>query len=305
MLPTSFISRLYSHPDDLEGCTNLLRRVRSPQRIVDYPSVVDLYELLNLPAVQAHTRLWLDGEQVVAFAFVDEYNNLYFETDPSRGEALGDTALNWAISEARQLAAEQHNGEPPETSCRSDNATLIAMLERHGFTRVPERGLHFVRPLGQAAPEPQLPPGFTIRPTYGKDEVEDWVKLHRAAFGTEYMTVEYRLSMIGVPDHDPELDLVCVAPDGRLAAYCVGFISADENALTGCQAGYTDPVATHPDFQRRGLSKALLCTALNLLKARGMQMARLGTSSENLAMQRAAQAVGFTIESETWRYQLN
>ena len=57
--------------------------------------------------------------------------------------------------------------------------------------------------------------------------------------------------------------------------------------------------ATHPDFQRRGLARALLLTAWHELKQRGMHTAVLGTSSENLAMQQVAQSVGFFIRSKT------
>jgi ribosomal protein S18 acetylase RimI-like enzyme len=304
MKATSYTEHAYNHPEDMQACTDLLRRARPPQRAADYPSVVDLYEELSQPETQAHTRLWREAGQVVAFAFVSEYNNLSFECDPACGAALEEAVLAWAIPEARRLAAERHEGEPTDTTCRSENTARIALLERHGLVRLPERGLHFSRPLDTPLPPAQLPAGFTIRPTLGAEEAEAWVALHRAAFGTEYMTVAYRLEMLSTPGHDADLDLVSVAPDGRLAAYCVGWYDAQENEMTGCLAGYTDPVATHPDFQRRGLSKALLCAALHRLQAHGLQEARLGTSDDNLAMQAAARAAGFTLSGETWRYRL-
>jgi ribosomal protein S18 acetylase RimI-like enzyme len=158
--------------------------------------------------------------------------------------------------------------------------------------------------LDQPIPAPVLPSGFSLRPSLGAAEAEAWVALHRLAHKTDYMTVERRLSIIEVEGFDPRLDLVAVAPDGRLAAYCVGSISKGENELTGCKAGYTDPVATHPDFQRRGLCRALLCASMQLLRERGMEVARLGTSLENQAMRRAAEAVGFRVESETLWYEL-
>jgi ribosomal protein S18 acetylase RimI-like enzyme len=110
------------------------------------------------------------------------------------------------------------------------------------------------------------------------------------------MTTEERLSMMTTPEYDPSLDLVAVAPGGALAAYCMCYISAEENARTGRNNGCTDPVATHPRFQRLGLARALLLHGLRLLRARGMDFARLGTSSDNIAMQRAAQSVGFRLE---------
>jgi ribosomal protein S18 acetylase RimI-like enzyme len=116
------------------------------------------------------------------------------------------------------------------------------------------------------------------------------------------MTLEYRLAMIQTPSYNPDLDLVAIAPDGRLAAYCVCFINADENGLTGRRIGHTDPIATHPDFRRRGLSKALLLTGLSLLRARSIDIAALGTDSRNIAMLRTAGSVGFRITQTVHAY---
>ena len=76
-------------------------------------------------------------------------------------------------------------------------------------------------------------------------------------------------------------------------------ISREQNRRSGRNEGSTDPVATHPHFQRLGLARALLLTGLHKLKQRGMQTAVLGTSSENTAMQRAAQSVGFEVTATT------
>jgi mycothiol synthase len=125
------------------------------------------------------------------------------------------------------------------------------------------------------------------------------VVLHRAAFGTPHMTIEGQLSWMRMPEYDPTLDLVAVAPDGALAAYVLCSISKEENLLTGRRVGYTDPVATHPKFQGRGLAKALLVTGLNLLRQRGMEVAGLGTGSWNMAMQATAKSVGYRVASTT------
>jgi ribosomal protein S18 acetylase RimI-like enzyme len=104
------------------------------------------------------------------------------------------------------------------------------------------------------------------------------------------MTTESRLAIMNTSGYDPSLDLVVVAPDGSIAAYCSCSVSERE------QRGFTDPVATHPIYRRMGLARALLLTGLKLLKERGMQSAHLGTSGENVAMQKAAGSVGFRIE---------
>jgi L-amino acid N-acyltransferase YncA len=297
-------SRLYQGTSDLEAIIQLITRIRPPRRLADYPSMVDLQELFSLPEVQGRTRLWLqDDGRLAGYAFVDELSNLHWEADPDLGNFFDETLLNWAIAEARQAAQERQQSDPPGVSCRSDESSKIALLEQHGFRGQPG-ALHLARPLDRPIPAPVLPPGFSLRPSGGIPEAEAWVALHRLAHNTDIMTVERRLSIITVEEYDPELDLVAVTPDGRLAAYCVGSISGRENELTGCKTGYTDPVATHPDFQRRGLCRALLYAAMRLLQEQGMETARLSTSHDNQAMRLAAEVVGFQVESETFWYEM-
>ncbi|MBN2393830.1 MAG: GNAT family N-acetyltransferase [Anaerolineae bacterium] len=294
---TTLTTRLYSGTTDLQSMLDLLVAVRPAERVAGYPSAVDLHELLALPAVQDNTRLWFDaGDRLVGFALVDHYNNLCFEYEDPGIEA---EVIDWGmqcICRAMQATGEELT---LDASCSTDNTERLALLERHGFIREAQYSVHMARSLHEPIPTPQLPAGFSIRHVMGEHEVEALVALHRAAFGTETMTVEERLAMMHTPDYDAELDLVAVAPDGQLAAYCMCLISQEENTQTGRNEGYTDPVATHPDFQRRGLAKALLLTGLHTLKQRGMDTALLGTSSKNVAMQRTAQSVGFRVQSTT------
>jgi ribosomal protein S18 acetylase RimI-like enzyme len=147
-----------------------------------------------------------------------------------------------------------------------------------------------VRKLAEPIPEPQLPQGFIIRPVSGTQEAEAIASTHRAAFGTEYMTIENRLAIMNTSEYDPSLDLVAVAPDGTIAAYCTCSVNETN------KEGSTDPVATHPQFQRMGLARALLLTGMKILKERGMETACLGTSGANLAMQKTAESVGFHVD---------
>jgi ribosomal protein S18 acetylase RimI-like enzyme len=149
------------------------------------------------------------------------------------------------------------------------------------------------RQLSEPIPALKLPQGFVIRPVRGTHEAEAVATMHRAAFGTDYMTTEKRLAIMNTSEYDPSLDLVVIAPDEAIAANCICSV----NQIS--KVGSTDPIMTHPRFQRMGLAHALLLTGLRLLKERGMISAHLGTSGSNLAMQKTAESVGFTIESKT------
>lgn len=294
---TSFTRQAYRGPQDLPTMIRLLIESRPAERITDYPSLVDLQEILAGPQAQANTTVWQDARgQCVGFAIVDDSNNLLFEIAPGQaGSGLESQMIAWGVDCLRRAKPGEGGALTLDATCRDDDTARVALLERHGFERQAVRSVRMARPLDEAISSPQLPPGFVIRPVAGEAEVESLVALHRAAFGTENLSVEDRLSWMRTSEYDPALDLVAVAPDGQLAAYCLCQISREENARTGRNEGYTDPLATHPAFQRRGLARALLLTGLALLKQRGIETAVLGTSSDNLAMQQTAMSVGFRV----------
>ena len=104
-----------------------------------------------------------------------------------------------------------------------------------------------------------------------------------------------RLSMMRTPEYDRELDRVAVAPEGRWVAYGKCHFSPEENRLRKQKVGYTDPVATHPDFQGKGL--ALLLAGFSRLKERGMEFAEVATWGENAGMIKTAESVGYRLYS--------
>lgn len=296
-------SRLYTEKDTPQLLVDLIAAVRPPDWIADYPGSIDLRELLSLPAMQANTRLWFDPQQqLVAFALVDPYNNLLCDYLPALSSPEFEKELvGWGVECLLHKPREVDEPLTLDASCREENVGRIGLLERNGFVHQPIQSLSLARSLNEPIPQPFLPPGFTIRPFKGQEEIEEWVALHcaahSAAHGSAHMTVDERRAMMSGLDYDPQMDLVVVAPDGRLAAYGMGQIDGEENARSGRRDGWADPFATHPDFQRLGLARALVLTVLRLLKDHGMETALMGTSSENLHMQSVAYTAGFQVQS--------
>jgi mycothiol synthase len=298
--------RPFSGPDDLRMMIDLVKE-RPSDRITDFPGILDLQEMLAVPRIQASTHLWNDPlGQLVGFAILDgdqDSASLIFEFNPGRrGASLEMKIFNWAEAYLRNSTSSISDPFSLEASASSDNLERIAHLEKYGFDRQAGGAFHLERSLADPIPPPQLPAGFVIRPIRGEVEAEDWIRLHRIALGTESLTTEYKLAMMRTPYYNPEMDLLAVAPDGSLAAYCVCFINVEENTLTGQRNGYTDPIATHPDFRRQGLARGLMLTGMALLKDHGMDKACLGTDSQNTAMLHAAGSVGFRITRKVIRY---
>ena len=272
-----------------------LQRIRSlVQRLPGGTSVVDFEEKMLTPIVLRFTCLWLDGDQAIAFALVDEGNNLMFDVDPAfASEVLGKEIVAWGLACMRERNAETGETCTLDVSCEASDYGRMAFLQSFGFRLEDIRSLQYARSLESPIPEHPLPDGFNLRAVLGEQEVEDLVALHRAAFGTNNMTVEGRLAIMHAPNYVPELDWLAVAPSGELAAFCICGFEDDTH-----QTGYTDPIGTHPRYQRLGLGRAIVTAGLQELQRRGAKTARLGTSSENLAMQRLAERLGFRIVFE-------
>lgn len=91
-----------------------------------------------------------------------------------------------------------------------------------------------------------------------------------------------------------------MAPSGELAAFCIcGFEEGQP------EVGYADPIGVREGYKGRGLGAAVVTAGLNALQARGAKVAQLGTSSQNLAMQRLAERLGFALISETFWFSKN
>lgn len=277
----------------------LIARARPPAWQGDYPTTNDLRELLAEPVVQKNTRLWHDADgALVAYALLDQANNLVFDGLPAKNSPGPDAEMvAWGVHWLQQRSAQTGGHNTLDASCRVEDTERIARLEQFGFTRQPNETLRMERDLRETIPPAILPQGFSIRTVTGTPEAQALAELHRAAFGTAYMTAEKRLEWMRAPHYDPALDLVVAASDGGLAAYCFGRIDPVEITRTGRAVGWLDPLATHPNYQGRGLARTLLLHGLQLLRARGMDYAALGTESRNIAMQRAALAAGYRVES--------
>jgi mycothiol synthase len=285
---SSITSRIYKDETDIQTILDGLAKFRPVKHISDFPQKADIEEKLAVETIRANTRLWFDDGQPIGWAYVDDFNNLHWEIDNRYTDQIGDELVAWG-----ETCIQKMGSAALDANSREDRSERIAFLQQHGFQQLEDITVAMTRSLSTPIADSVLPQGFAIRPIKGVEEAQAVAAMHRAAFGTEYMTTENRLIIMSTSDYDPSLDLLAIAPNGDIAAYC----SCSVNEQT--KIGMTDPVATHPKYQRMGLSRALLLTGMQMLKERGMESAHLGTSGDNIAMQKAAESVGFKVEYRT------
>jgi mycothiol synthase len=286
---TLISSRLYEGKKDFQTILNLLNKIRPASHANDFPVKVNIEENLAVEEIRAITRLWFDDSQPIGWAYVDDLHNLHWELEKQYTEPVGAEMVAWGMDCIRKTLAAGETSTL-DASCREDFTERVDFLSQHGFRQTEVVTVHMKRNLSEPIPKFELPQGFQIRSVKGIEEAESIASTHRAAFGTEYMTTENRLIIMNTSEYDPLLDLVVVAPDGTIAAYCTCSVNQQN------KEGWTDPIATHPNYQRKGLAKALLLKGMQMLKECGMESAKLGTSGDNIAMQKTAESVGFILE---------
>jgi ribosomal protein S18 acetylase RimI-like enzyme len=231
-----------------------------------------------------------EQDRIVGFAAWQRYwAALDFAILPSPHIAAVEQAIfAWAEGRFRALDAERGRPLPYWAEARTDDAERLALLARHGYTL--DDDFHYVqlvRPLEGALPGGPLPAGYTIRPLAGEAETEAYAALHRAAFASDSMTAAWRRRTLQAPEYRPELDLVAVAPDGRLVGFCVCWLSPAR------RAGQIEPTGVLPTARGLGLSRALLCEAFYRLRACGAERALVETNNDRGPALAAYQRAGF------------
>lgn len=274
------------------------------ENINDYPTVVDLYEITNSPSTDDSIQICLwedDNGTIKAYTIVAlKYCNLYFLLHPQvQNSEIESQVLEWGRDQIRACGG----CSSMDTPCRDTDRERVALLERHGFTCSDVQTLYMARSLAEPFPPPQFPAGFELRQVGGEYEVDAIVALHKDAFGTQHMTRDHRLSIMRNPEYLPELDLLLVAPDGSLAAFCYCTIPKESNEQSGRNEGEIAIVGTRPAYKNRGLGRAMVLTGLQHLKKFGVETATLGTSSENISAQSVFVSVGFrTVYKSLWYF---
>jgi GNAT superfamily N-acetyltransferase len=259
--------------------------------------LADLPWRFNSPALKVaeNTRLWEDANgNLVAWAFLSTWNCIdEFVRPGGYADHCSLATLRWAVRRQREQNAEKGGQVALYASSRSDDDARVARLEQHGFVRDAWYNVHLGRELNTPISEPALPPGFTIRPLDGEREVERYVSMHRIAFGTERMTTAWRRATLGDPHYVPDLDLVAVAPDGTLAAFCVCWVTSPLSPLGGARIAQVEPMGVLPEFRRLGLGRALLQEELSRAKALGAVRMEVDSFSFSEPALRAYEQVGF------------
>ena len=206
----------------------------------------------------------------------------------------GDAA--WRASQATGSAPEGAEGGAIGVELTVGDTVRQSFLERLGYQPVTTPGmLYTTRSLNESIPDKPLPEGFSIRPVAGEHEAGLVAEVHNGAFRPKWDAEQY-LAVMRTPGFQINHELVVVAPDGRFAAFVI--IWLDPISRTGL----FEPVGCRRDFQRRGLTSALMYEGMRRMRAAGMETAIVCYHADNVSGVPLYRSVGFQTRYQITNY---
>ncbi|MCJ7749939.1 MAG: GNAT family N-acetyltransferase [Armatimonadetes bacterium] len=196
--------------------------------------------------------LWQDAGRIVALATYELHlGEAFFSTSPDHAHlklemlAHAEDHLSASGDDGRRLRAYVNDFDAPFAE---------AVLDR-GYVKDPDSH----RPMSQFAipspfPEIGLPDGFRLQSLADDNDLRKWDRCLHRGFNHPGEPpedgIEGRRRMQSGPHYRKDIAIVAVAPSGDFVSFC-GMWFDPANRL-----GYVEPVATDPDFRRRGLGRA-------------------------------------------------
>jgi mycothiol synthase len=284
------------------GETDIQRMIALSQvRPDDNVHVIDLPYRLSSWSLDDpdNVALWADSHgQLLAWAIMQTpFWTIDYVIHPGVEQTLHRQILSWADGRARQSLNKPAGRPSWYVTAFTDQTERIRDLEAAGFANQADVGqdswtkVLMRRQAGRLVTEGTLPAGFTIRPLAGENEIDGYVDLHCEVFESKNMTAGWRARTLLSPEYRPETDMVAVAPDGRLAGFCIGWFGR----RGGEWAGQIEPLGVRRKYRRLGLGGALLSETLRRLYKNGAEDVYVETDNYRNAALGTYEAVGFQV----------
>lgn len=272
------------------------------QHAVEHLRVLDLPYRLSSWALDdpENACLWFDeGDNLLGWVVLQSpFWTMDITCRPDVVPTLYCEILAWADARARQVVNTDFRRPSWFVMAFTNQADIIHQLETAGFTCQVDVGedswskVFMHRTGGLPVKDYRIPPGFTVRSLAGEMEVETYVELHRAVFESKNMTVEWRRRTLQHPDHSPDLDVVVAAPDGKLAAFCIGWLHETH--------GQIEPLGCHANYRHFGLGRVALAEVLRRLQAVGVEHIYVETDNYRDTAMTLYEHMGFEGFRDVW-----
>jgi GNAT superfamily N-acetyltransferase len=242
----------------------------------------------NLPEV---VSLWESNGQIVAMLNPDGDGEAFFQVHPVFCEEVS-VAEMLEVAEQRLFKRNAQGKKELIVWVNADDSRTKDLFSAQGYVRSRYSAEHMRRRfLTQPVPDAVAPTGYIVRALGDESELParswlSWKAFHPDEPDEKYQGWEWYRNVQRVPLYRRDLDIVAVAADGEMAAFCtVWFDDITRTAVF-------EPVGTHPDHQRRGLGKAVMSEGLRRAQRLGATLATV--SSYSAGAHALYHSMGFT-----------
>jgi mycothiol synthase len=295
--------RNFSGKADLEAMVELVHKFPTENlHVVDLPYRFCSWSF-DYPE---NIRLWSnENGELLAWAILQvPFWKIDYAYNPEFHRQVHPQILSWADAQAHKIVSAPSGHSAWFVPILASWIDRIHDLEKAGFTSQANVGEHswsqvLMEHSMQIPKDVNLPDGFYIRPLHGASEVDAYVELHRSVFESKNMTAAWRNRTLQRAEYISDIDLVIVAPDGQLAAFCICWLTKDDKDNI---SGQIEPMGVHADFRKLGLGRAILVEGLKRLSAKGATQIYVQTDNYRDAAFKLYESAGFHVLHDILMY---
>jgi ribosomal protein S18 acetylase RimI-like enzyme len=225
---------------------------------------------------------WTDATEL-AGAVVDDAGYVLLQT------ATGSLEDHLWLLDHAETRVRGRGATSIEISAWDSDAELVAALRSRGYEPSGTYGHELTFDCAGDPPAETLPDGFVMRHLDAKLD-DAYVALHHAAWSTWAPSTYDRAmhdAVTAMPDFDRTLVPIVAAPDGTLAASCIGWFDPRTRTTE------IEPLGTHPVFRRLGLARAIVREVVRRSALRGARTVMVWGVSANPAAVSLYESAGF------------
>lgn len=225
--------------------------------------------------------LWFDDEALVGYSVVDGgYVMIGCAAQHAhrRLEMIGTVEDGMRAGGAASI----------ETSIWDHDTPLRGALAERGYAASGTFGYELIYKAPAPPPAPELPSGFAFVP-FDASMDDAYVEMHRDAWSTKGPSTyrrELHDAVTAMPDFRRDMVPIVGAPDGTLAAYCIGWLDPRTQSVE------IEPLGTRPRFRRLGLARAVVAEVIRRGYANGTKLVLVWGAHANTAAEQLYRTSG-------------
>ena len=224
--------------------------------------VSPLYIRRGRPDWKKYIRIWRDNNKIAGIIHSESPDeNIFIQLDPKYNEIKEDM-IEWA--------EKNTSSKKIRVWLRKEDLASEALLQNREYRKSnPYDYLNWCY-LDKYTPKVEISDEYRIQSLDDDTYLNSKIECAAKAFGSENVAKEVYRFMQQSPSYRRSLDLFILYKE-KVVSLCIVWLD-QRNSL-----GYIEPVATHPEFQRKGLGKAILNHAMKKLQEKSAVRAYVGS----------------------------